>query len=282
MINDNYTPPTPEEAVFGVELPAGELESIGLLMKVMARLRAADGCPWDRAQTHKTLLPNLLEEAYEYFTAVQEGDLKAMKEELGDLFLQIIFHSQIATERNDFTLGQASKELALKLIRRHPHVFGEKKASNSEEALAAWTGAKRREGEHTLNLELIPKAMPALLRARKIQEKAAKVGFEWSDIKGAMAKVEEELNELKRTIAQNDTAHAEDEIGDLLFAVVNVARYINHCPEVALTNTNEKFIRRFKFIETKLAEKGKTLNTVTLEEMDAIWEEAKRLEIDKS
>jgi len=278
MLSKTYTPPSVDDVVAGIELPDGELDAIALLIKVMARLRAQDGCPWDKAQTHRSLLPNLLEEAYEYFAAVQDGDLAAMKEELGDLWLQIIFHGQIAAESNSFTLGQTARELALKLIRRHPHVFGENKAANADEALAAWTGAKRNEGEHTLSLELIPQAMPALLRARKIQEKAAKVGFEWPDIEGALAKVDEELSELKQALAQGDKSRTEDELGDLLFAVVNVARYLNHCPEAVLTITNDKFQRRFKFIEERLTESGQSLKTATLEEMDVLWEEAKENE----
>lgn len=275
-----YTPPTPEEAVRGVELPPHELSQIEHLLKVMVRLRRDDGCPWDRAQTHESLLQNLLEESYEYLEAVRSGDRELIKEELGDLFLQVIFHGQIAAEAGDFTLGDASEYLTTKLLRRHPHVFGDQLATDSTEALASWNAAKRTEGEHTVDLEAIPKALPALIRAKKVQEKAAKVGFEWPDAAGAMLKVVEELEELRQLIDPAESESIEpkrvsDELGDLLFAVVNVARYLHTDPEVALIGTIEKFIRRFKYIERRLAETGLTLGEASLEVMDGYWDEAK-------
>ena len=307
-----YTPPSPEEAVKGVELPAGELEHLGTLIKVMARLRMPDGCPWDRVQTHESLLPNLLEESYEYLHAVRDGDIPAMREELGDLLLQVIFHAQIAAESPQsppfieppqsppsieggvggvanplgFTLGDCARELSEKLIRRHPHVFGDDKAADETEALASWHSAKKGEGAHTLDLDKVPRSMPALMRARKVQNKAAKVGFQWPNVDGAMLKVDEELAELKEAIAfppplaggaGGGVSPIEDELGDLLFAVVNVARYLHVDPEVALIGTVEKFIRRFKHIEQRLAEEGLSLGEASLEVMDKFWDEAKAL-----
>ncbi|MBM3328938.1 MAG: nucleoside triphosphate pyrophosphohydrolase [Calditrichaeota bacterium] len=287
-----YVPPSPEDAIRDVVLPEGESLAVEQLIKVMARLRAPDGCPWDRAQTFQSLLPNLLEETYEYLHAVREDDPAAMREELGDLFLQVIFHAQIAAEAGLFDLGSAARELTLKLIRRHPHVFGDDKAETPDHALESWNNSKRREGSHTIQLEKIPRAMPALLRARKIQEKSARVGFEWPDVSGAMQKIDEELQELKAAIAGNAIDNdddddkwrdstlriphsALDEVGDLLFAVVNVARYLKVDPETALNATNEKFIRRFRVIEDRLRERGRTMEETSLSEMDAIWEEAK-------
>jgi len=305
----SYIPPSPEDAVRGIELPAGELDHLGTLIKIMARLRMPDGCPWDRAQTFESLLPNMLEEAYEYVHAVKDNDLPAMREELGDLLLQVIFHAQIAAESSliphpsslqggggassiRFTLGDCARELSEKLVRRHPHVFGDDKAADETEALASWHSAKKGEGAHTLDLDKVPRSMPSLMRARKVQNKAAKVGFQWPDVEGAMEKVDEELAELKEAIAYSHHSGAsrnpsgatdlggsavdiEDELGDLLFAVVNVSRYLHVDPEVALIGTVEKFIKRFKHIENRLAEEGLTLGEASLEVMDKFWDEAK-------
>jgi tetrapyrrole methylase family protein/MazG family protein len=275
-----YIPPSIEEATRDVALPEGELESVGSLIKIMARLRMPDGCPWDQAQTHASLLPNLLEESYEYIHAVNEGDVPAMKEELGDLLLQVIFHAQIAQESGAFNLGMSARELSEKLIRRHPHVFGDDKAADPHGALASWNAAKRKEGEHTVNLDKVPRAMPALLRARKVQEKAAKVGFQWPEVEGALAKVDEELGELRREMvsAKVEPSTIEDELGDLLFAVVNVARYVHVDPEIALIGTVEKFIKRFSYIEKRLEEQGLALGEASLEVMDRYWEEAKEVQ----
>ena len=244
----------------------------------MAQLRAPGGCPWDKVQTHESLLKNLLEEAYEFIDTVKLDDDDLMREELGDLFLQVIFHAQIAAERKAFDLGDVASDLADKLIRRHEHVFGERIANNGEEALQSWNDAKVTEGSEKHSLDAIPMSMPALVRARKIQEKVARVGFEWPLIDGAMAKVDEELAEFKEALESGDPKKIGEELGDLLFVVVNFARYVKHCPEVALTGSNEKFIRRFKHIEKRLKEIGRTTDEATLEEMDVFWDEAKALE----
>ena len=260
------------------ELPEGMLEKISTVIRIMSQLRAPGGCPWDKVQTHESLLKNLLEESYEFIDTVKLADDNLMREELGDLFMQVIFHAEIAAERSAFDLGDVASDLADKLIRRHQHVFGERVANNQEEALKSWNDAKGTEGKEKHSLDAIPMSMPALVRARKIQEKVARVGFEWPEIDGAMEKVDEELAELKEAIEIGDPEKIGEELGDLLFVVVNVARYVKHCPEVALTGANEKFIRRFKHIEKRLAETGRTTDEATLEEMDVFWDEAKDLE----
>jgi len=241
----------------------------------MSHLRAPGGCPWDAAQTRESLLKNLLEETYEVINAVESGDIEGMKEELGDLLLQVVFHALIASERNEFDLGDVARSLSDKLIRRHPHVFGEVKADNEEEALASWNAAKSAEGDHTTSLAAVPVTLPALLRARKVVDKAGSVGFEWSNISDALDKLDEEVGELRRAVNEGDDKQIRDELGDVLFMTACVARYIHECPELALQSTIEKFLKRFKYIEKRLAEKGSSPEQSTLEEMDSYWDEAK-------
>ena len=245
------------------------------LIGVMARLRSPNGCPWDVAQTHRSLLKNLLEESYEFVDAVQTDDITAMREELGDVLLQVIFHSQIAAEQGTFDLDDVVRDLVDKLIRRHPHVFGDVRANNPAEALDSWITAKSSEGADRMGLDTIPKAMPALIRARKIQDKMGRVGFEWPDVNGALKKVDEELEELRQAIRDGDNDQAGEELGDVLFVLANIGRYIGHCSEVSLTATIDKFMRRFGHIERRLAERGMTPEDATLEQMDEYWEEAK-------
>jgi len=261
-----------------IKLPDDLLEKLGWVIRIMTRLRASDGCPWDKVQTHESLLKNLLEETYEFIDTVNNKDDKTMREELGDLFMQVVFHAEVAAERGAFNLADVAHDLADKLVRRHPHVFGDEKAKDQDEALTSWNNAKKKEGVAKIALEEVPLSMPALLRARKVQEKAGRVGFEWTQVEGAMVKVEEELIEFKKAIKSGYGKDTGEELGDLLFAVVNVARYVNQCPEVALTGTTDKFIRRFHYIEKRLKEEGKTPDDATLEEMDGYWEEAKVLE----
>ena len=246
-------------------------------IRIMSRLRAPGGCPWDAAQTHESLMKNLLEETHETLHALATRDDAALKEELGDLFLQVVFHAIIAEERGAFTLKDVAQELVDKLIRRHPHVFGDASAATPEEALHSWHNAKRSEGEHTVTLSGVPSTMPALLRARKVQQRAAKVGFQWPEVKGALAKLDEELSEMRAAINSGDAARAEEEMGDVLFVLACIANYRHFCPEIALTKTVEKFIRRFAYIERRLAEQGLTPEQSTLEQMDGFWEESKRV-----
>lgn len=274
----DYSPPSLPEAVGEVALSPDDVEGVVYLIKVMRRLRQPDGCPWDRAQTHQSLLGNLLEEAYEYFHAVATRDERAMREELGDLLLQVIFHAQIAQEENLFTLGSVAKELAEKLVRRHPHVFSDQRVQTPEEALNSWHQAKGREGAQTTDLNLVPRVFPALLRARKVQEKASRLGFDWEEREGAWQKFLEEIQELQRAIQDGKRECIEEELGDTLFALVNVSRFLGLCPEVALTRTTEKFIRRFEEVSRRLEEKGVDISQATLSQMDAEWEEAKKKE----
>ena len=254
------------------------LSEIGRSIQIMARLRAPGGCPWDAAQTPESLLPNLLEETYEFIDSVKKGDVDEMREELGDLLLQVIFHAQLASEKGDFDIGDVARELSDKLIRRHPHVFGEVEANNEQEALSSWLNAKSNEGSHTTSVVAIPASMPALLRARKVVEKAGKVGFEWANVNDALIKLNEEVAELKQAISDGDSDHINEELGDVLFMTACVARYVRKCPELALQSTIAKFINRFSYIEQKLAEEGLTPEDVSLEKMDGYWDEAKELE----
>ncbi len=254
------------------------LDQIGKAIRIMARLRAPGGCPWDAAQTRESLLKNLLEETYEVISAVEGGDIEGMREELGDLLLQVIFHALIADEKDEFDLADVARALCDKLVRRHPHVFGDVKAGNELEALASWNSAKRSEGEHTTSLAAVPAGFPALLRARKVVDKAGSVGFEWSNVGDALDKLDEEVAELRRAVNEGDRRHIRGELGDVLFMTACVGRYVHECPELALQSTIEKFLKRFSHIEKRLAEKGSSPEQSTLEEMDGFWDEAKGLE----
>lgn len=254
------------------------------LVKVMARLRAPGGCPWDREQTYESLAPYLLEEAFETFDAIQDaasGKPENLREELGDLLLQIIFHSQIGEERGDFTIEDVCAAITRKMILRHPHVFGDKKLETAIDVLQNWDELKRAEREVTKKdktakdsiLDDVPLAFPALIEANKITKKVAKVGFDWENAEQIFDKLTEETVELKTAISADE--NIEEEIGDLLFVIVNLARKYDIEPETALKKTNRKFRRRFKFIEDNLKMRGKTLEESDLAEMDALWNEAK-------
>jgi len=269
MVNEHIDPGSVEPDI---------LSEIARSIAIMARLRAPGGCPWDAAQTPESLLPNLLEETYEFIDSVKKGDVDEMREELGDLLLQVIFHAQLASEKGDFDIGDVARELSDKLIRRHPHVFGEVEANNEEEALSSWLNAKSNEGSHTTSVVAIPASMPALLRARKVVEKAGKVGFEWVNVNDALIKLDEEVAELNQAITCDDPSHINEELGDVLFMTACVARYVRQCPELALQSTIGKFIHRFGYIEKKLAEEGLIPEDVSLEKMDGYWDEAKELE----
>jgi len=261
-------------------------KSFDELVNVMARLRAPGGCPWDREQTYESLAPYLLEEAFESFDAIQEageGKPENLREELGDLLLQIIFHAQIGEELGDFTIEDVCRTITEKMILRHPHVFGDKNFETATDVLSNWDDLKKAERAVTKKeekakdsiLDEVPLAFPALIEANKLSKKAAKVGFDWENIEQIFNKLSEEIDELKAEITGNETKRIEEEIGDLLFAVVNLARRLDAEPETALKKTNRKFRRRFKFIETALKKQGKSLEETNLEEMDALWNEAK-------
>ena len=245
------------------------------LRKIVAQLRSPDGCPWDREQTHESLKPHLVEECYELMDAIDAGDDKELKEELGDLLLQVVLHSQMAAEATRFTLDDVATVIADKLVNRHPHVFGESRLPDSEAVLKQWEVIKRSEKQERRSvLDGVPRALPALARAQKIQTKAARVGFDWNEAEGALAKVREELREVESA----PEGYLQEEIGDLLFAVVNLARHVDADPEAALRGTNRKFEERFATVERALAERGKTPEQSSLAEMDALWDAAKAAE----
>lgn len=270
------------------------------VVEIMAALRAQNGCPWDRKQTHESLKPYLLEEAYEVIETIDQRDMHKLQEELGDVLLQVLFHSQIAAEAGTFTVEDVIETLATKLIRRHPHVFGDgdqsKNVSNSEQVLAQWEDIKRAEREAAGNrhsaLDGVPKTLPALLRAYQIQARGARVGFDWpqndAGLEQILGKVLEEIGELRealasrrrRTESEPDRTDAneeiENELGDLLFSLVNLARFLKANPEDALRRSTNRFIDRFHLVEAQALEQGRSLTGMTLAEMDELWEEAKR------
>ncbi len=262
-------------------------ETFDELVNIMARLRAPGGCPWDREQTYASLAQYLLEESYETFDAIAEadetGDTNNLKEELGDVLLQVVFHSTIAAERNDFTIDEVVKGVSEKLILRHPHVFGDKNLETADDVLNNWDELKKAERAASGKiekpkesiLEEVPVHFPALLEGLKISKKAAKVGFDWEDTAQIFGKLNEETEELKKAIEENNIEEIGEEIGDLLFVIVNLARKLGIEPETALKKTNRKFRQRFAFIETELKVRKKSFEQSNLEEMDELWNKAK-------
>jgi MazG family protein len=252
-------------------------DELANLCDIVAKLRAPDGCPWDREQTNQSLLPALIEEAYEAAEAARAQDHAHFCEELGDLLLLVVMHAQIAGEARRFDMGDVTRGICNKLIRRHPHVFGTSEAPDAGAVLKQWEAIKRGEksaGAHYL--ASLPKALPALVRAQKAQSKAARVNFDWTAVSDVIGKVEEELRETKDAIQSRQQERIEEEIGDLLFAVVNLARKSQIDAETALQSATEKFVSRFARLEDKLKMRGKKLGEVELAEMNAIWEELKQ------
>jgi len=267
---------------------------ISRLNEIMAALRTPEsGCPWDLEQTFATIVPYTLEEAYEVADAIERGDVADLREELGDLLLQVVFHARMAEEEGRFDFGDVVDAITCKLIRRHPHVFGDARDLSSDEVKALWgrikaeekrerAEARRAAGltveEATGALAGVPLALPALTRALKLQEKAGKVGFDWNDPRAVLAKLREEIDEVEAELDANVAERVAGEVGDLLFAVANLARHLRVDPEAALRGANAKFERRFAHIETRLGEAGRAPVEATLDEMEALWEEAKRRE----
>ncbi len=251
-------------------------------VRLIAKLRDPNGgCPWDLKQNYCSMIPCLLEESYEVIEAIEQNNPQDLKEELGDLLLQVVFFSQLATEEQKFTFDDVVNNVAEKIIRRHPHVFGEKSADNEQEALQNWNAMKAEENKdkgHTSVLDNIPHAFPALMRAEKLQKRCAKVGFDWQNIEPVIAKIEEELSELKQEINRPHLVQAqvEEELGDLLFAVVNLSRHLKCQPEESLRKANHKFERRFRAVEMKLKQQNKTVEQSSLVEMDMLWDEVKK------
>lgn len=249
------------------------------LVDVLRTLREPGGCPWDREQTHASIRSNMIEEVYEYLEAVDAGDFDGMREELGDVLMQIVFHARMAEEAGKFDLQDVIDEVVDKLIRRHPHVFGETHVDNSDDVLRNWEAIKKLEKtERKHILDGVSQGLPALLRAYKMQGKAAKVGFDWPDSVGVWNKVQEELAELQEALADGDREAAEAELGDVLFAIVNYARHFKIEPETALNGTNNRFAKRFGHVEACVVASGKNWTDFTLDELDKFWDEAKQAE----
>jgi nucleoside triphosphate diphosphatase len=258
------------------------------LLAIMARLRAPDGCPWDREQSFASIAPFTIEEAYEVADAIARGDLADLKEELGDVLLQVVFHARMAEEQGAFDFGGVVEGITEKLIRRHPHVFGNEHSETPEAVKGLWETIKAQEkkakaernggrNEHEGALAGVPMTFPALTRALKLQAKASKVGFDWNDPRAVLRKIREETDEIEAAL-DDHAEHAAAEVGDLLFAAVNLARHLDADPEATLRRTNQKFERRFASIESALAAKGKKPQDATLAEMDALWDAAKAQE----
>jgi ATP diphosphatase len=258
---------------------------IDRLLAIMAALRTPEtGCPWDLTQNFATIAPYTIEEAYEVADAIARGDLADLEEELGDLLLQVVFHSRMAQEQGAFDFGDVVETLSAKLIRRHPHVFGDAPSKTPEAVEGLWERIKAEEkaargtAAGSGALAGVPVVLPALTRALKLQAQAGKVGFDWNDPRAVLRKIREEADEIEAALDSNDTAAAAAEVGDLLFAAVNLARHLRADPEAVLRQTNQKFERRFAAIESALAAKGKAPQDATLAEMDALWDEAKAQE----
>ncbi|MGB2010540.1 MAG: nucleoside triphosphate pyrophosphohydrolase [Akkermansiaceae bacterium] len=248
------------------------------LRAIMHRLRAPGGCPWDAEQTHESLLPNLIEETYETVDTIKRGDWDHLKEELGDLLLQVVFHSELAEEAGRYNFDDVARGVSDKLVRRHPHVYGESEVETTDGVLSQWDAIKRQEkgSEKEAYLHGVGKGLPAMLRAGKLQKKAAKVGFDWPDDTGVMDKIREELAEVEEELKSVDGTGLGEEIGDLLFSVVNLARRHELDPEILLETTNVKFEQRFAVMERALKDQGECLDSASLEQMEAEWQSAKR------
>lgn len=246
------------------------------LLKIMGTLRSEKGCPWDREQTMESLKPFIVEETYEVLEAIDKKNPEAIKEELGDLLFQIVFQCQIAKEQNEFDMSAVIEKIGKKMLERHPHVFGNAEYKTSDEVLLHWEKQKIREGKlRNSILEGVPKTLPSLLYAHKLQERVSRVGFDWEKIEDLFKKLDEELKEFKSAFDSKRQEEIEDELGDIFFMLVNISRFIGINPEDALRKTISKFISRFRYIEMSAADQGKKLSDMTIEEMDLLWDEAK-------
>lgn len=251
-------------------------EEFARLCQIVAQLRAPGGCPWDREQTHETLAPKLLEEAYEVVHAIREQDDANLREELGDVLLLVVMQAEIAREAGRFEIGEIVAEVTEKLIRRHPHVFGDADVKESEGVVRQWEAIKHEEKTRKHYLDGVAAALPALMRAEKIQKKAARVHFDWNNVADVLAKVDEELGEARAAVRSGDHDEIADEVGDLLFAVTNLARKCGLDAEATLQIATDKFVARFNQLEERVRASGKQLGDLQLDELDAIWEELKR------
>jgi tetrapyrrole methylase family protein/MazG family protein len=248
------------------------------LVELMAALRGPEGCPWDRKQTPGSLKPFLVEECYEVIDALDEGRPDKVKEELGDLLFQIIFHARIAEEAGQFSMQDVITSIHEKMTRRHPHVFGDEKLATDKEVLANWEEIKKKEKGHEDRksiLEGVPKELPSLLRAHRLQERAARVGFDWNHLNEALPKLDEEIAEFKESLKEENSGKIEEELGDLFFTLVNISRFLGVNPDEALRKTISKFIDRFRHIEEQAENTGRSLNDMSLDEMEKLWQESK-------
>jgi len=248
------------------------LDSFDTLVDIIARLRSPDGCPWDREQTHASIKGNMLEESYEALETIDKGDMARLCEELGDLLMQIVLHAQMASEDGDFVIDDVIRGINDKLIHRHPHVFGDAEAKDAQEVIITWEAMKREEGKGSI-IAGIPKEMPALAFSQTIQRRVARVGFDWEDIEGVIEKLAEEVAELRTATEHQQRVR---EFGDILFTLANIARKLDIELEAALRGANERFYRRFSYMEEVCQKRGIQLSDLSLAEMDALWEEAKR------
>lgn len=264
-----------EKPVPGEEQNHNQSQSLSRLVDMMSRLRGAEGCPWDKKQTHKTLRPYLLEETFEVIHAIDQEDMEALSEELGDLLLQIVFHSQLAQERKAFHMGEVIEKISEKIIRRHPHVFGQENIQDAEGVSLKWSEIKREEKNQKSRFSS-PQGLPALKRAQKVQQQAARIGFDWDRAEGAIFKVKEELLEVENVYKTGNRDKIEEEVGDLLFAVVNVSRLLEVDAEMAMGAAVEKFLQRMKYMEDEIEIKGKEFTDYNLDQLDKLWEKAKK------
>ncbi len=255
------------------------------LIQLVTVLRAPGGCPWDREQTHQSIKKNFIEETYEVVEAINKDDAESLKEELGDILLQVALHAEMEHERGSFDFNDVANDICQKLVIRHPHVFGDVVANNEKEALDSWDAIKlktkgmKKQSESMLK---VPREFPALMRAQKIQSKAAKAGFDWNSVDGAFLKLFEEINELKDALKKGSQSSVEDEFGDVLFSCVNIARFIDVDSEEALTSATDKFMNRYVLVEKLAEEKGIDMKNSSIDELDVLWDEAKKMIADKA
>ena len=250
------------------------------LVAIIKVLRAPGGCPWDREQTHESIKKNFIEETYEVVEAINKQSTEMLREELGDVLLQIVLHSEMESENGNFTFDDVANDIVQKLVVRHPHVFGEVVANNTAEALNSWDAVKLKtkgQKNQTESMLSVPRELPALMRAQKIQHKAAKIGFDWDDVGGAVDKLYEEIDELKTAMEQGKRLDIEDEFGDVLFSCVNIARFIDVDSEEALTASTDKFMSRFSLVEQMASEQGIDMKSSSIEELDKLWDKAKKI-----
>lgn len=250
-----------------------QLKAINRLLTIMDELR--EQCPWDKKQTIQSLRHLTIEETYELGDAILDNDLQEVKKELGDLLLHIVFYAKIGSETKDFDIADVANEICDKLIYRHPHIYGDVTVANEEEVKNNWENLKLKQGKKSI-LEGVPKSLPALVKANRIQDKVASVGFDWEEPQQVFEKLKEELEELQHEVSENNKSQIEAEFGDVLFSMINYARFLNIDPENALERTNKKFIKRFQYLESKALEINKPIEDMTLAEMDVFWEEAKK------